>query len=381
MRTKVILPGRVPMLVPHQIAQRLKHEIQEGRFEEEAPFPSHRTLCKLTGASLNTVRLALDILEKEGLIYRRQRSGTFVRRRPDGQPRPVDRSGLTCINIIEPEQPDTRAAIRADYLAGYADALGTAPIETRFVAWAEAARNPDAAYSTRHAHGKQGFILLNIVPPDFLIWLLGRRAAFVVQHFCYYPTRGLPKHNRIFVNKVGGAFEGTRHLLDLGHRRIAFAGRIPKPNAPPSVYEGYRTALLCAGLGTEDDDVFDFGTDDVELAMPHVRQWFASNACPDAVFAQTDAMAIAVLRVAAERGVRVPQDLSVVGFNDLPECAATTPPLTTVADPRRRLGREAVEMLLALAASRRAAFETRILNCHLVLRGTTGPAAGHATPD
>lgn len=374
MKTKVLLPGRVPMLVPDQIAQRLKHEIQEGHFAETEPFPSHRTLCKLTGASLNTVRAALDILEAEGLIYRRQRSGTFVRKPSAERPAGDDKSGLTCINIIEPEQPDTRAGIRADYVAGYAEALGSSPVEIRFVAWAEVARNPEAVYAKRHAQSRQGFILLNIVPPDLLIWLLGRRALFVVQHFCYYPTRGLPAHNRIFVNKVGGAFEGTRHLLDLGHSRIAFAGRIPKPNAPPAVYEGYRTALLCAGLGVEDDEVFDFATDDVELAMPHVRQWFAANPRPDAVFAQTDAMALAVLRVAAETGLRVPEHLSVVGFNDLPDAATSTPPLTTVADPRRRLAREAVEMLRRKAASHETSFETRILNCHLVLRGSTAPA-------
>lgn len=363
------------MLVPDQIAQRLRHDIQEGRFDENAPFPSHRTLCRLTGASLNTVRLALDILEKDGLIYRRQRSGTFVRRQPEAAARPARGNALACINIVEPEQPDARAAIRGDYLSGYADALARTPVETRFVPWSDVARDPDCAYSKRHARGKQGFILLNIVPPDFLIWLLGQRAAFVVQHFCYYPMRGLPRHNRIFVNKVGGAFEGTRHLLDLGHTRIAFAGRMPKPNAPPSVYEGYRTALLCAGLNAEDDDVFDYATDDVEQALAPVRAWFAANPRPDAVLAQTDAMAMAVLRVAAERGLGVPGDLSVVGFNDLPEAARATPPLTTVADPRRRLAREAVEMLLNLTAGRGAEFETRILNCHLVVRGSTGPAA------
>ncbi len=359
------------MLLPEQIAQRLKHDIQEGRFDKDAPFPSHRDVCKITGASLNTVRHALDILERDGLIYRRQRSGTYVSNQTRGKLASEEKCGLACINIIEPEQPDTRASIRADYLAGYAEALKASPIELRFVPWADLTGNPEAAYSKRYAQSRQGFILLNIVPPDFLLWLLGKHAALVVQHFCYYNAGNLPKHNRIYVNKVGGAFDGTRHLLDLGHRRIAFAGRVSKPNAPPAVYEGYRMALLCAGLGVEDNDVFDFGTDDIELALPHVRQWFADNTCPDAVFAQTDAMAIAVLRVASEIGVRVPEDLSVVGFNGLPISATATPPLTTVADPRRRLAREAIEMLLNTSASGSATFETRILNCHLVIRGST----------
>ena len=373
MKNNVVLPERVPMLLPDQIARRLKHEIQEGRFDEGVPFPSHRDVCRLTGASLNTVRLALDILEREGMIYRRPRSGTYIRRPSDGAAVPDGKHALSCINIIETRQPESRAGIRADYLAGYAEALGSSPVELRFVEWTGAFANPDDLYSKGHPKSRQGFILLNILPPDLLIWLLGKHAAFVVQHFCCYSTRGLPRHHRIFVNKVGGAFEGVRHLLDQGHLRIAFAGRVPKPNAPPAVYEGYRTALLCAGLHTEDDDVFDFASDDVEAAIPPVREWFASHACPHAVFAQTDATAMAVLRVAAERGIRVPEDLSVVGFNDLPETAVTIPPLTTVADPRRRLGREAVEMLLRVAASHQDLFETRILNCHLVVRGSTAP--------
>jgi len=95
---------------------------------------------------------------------------------------------------------------------------------------------------------------------------------------------------------------------------------------------------------------------------------------PTAVFAANDLMAIATIDAARDLGLRVPQDLSVVGFDDVPEAVAATPPLTTVAQPIQRMGAEAVGLLVRLIAGDDAARVHVRLPTRLVERGSTAPA-------
>jgi LacI family transcriptional regulator len=92
------------------------------------------------------------------------------------------------------------------------------------------------------------------------------------------------------------------------------------------------------------------------------------------VFAANDLSALGVLEVAHELGIRVPEELSVVGFDDIPEAASATPPLTTVAQPLGEMGAEALRMLLELLAGRVAERHTH-LRAELVVRASTAPPA------
>ena len=138
------------------------------------------------------------------------------------------------------------------------------------------------------------------------------------------------------------------------------------------LYEGYRAALQCAGLGqTRVSIVAEVNTDDVSAAMGQATEYLRQPNCPTAIFAGTDAVGIALLRAAQSLGIAVPRQLSVVGFNDQPEAAASVPPLTTMAGPRRLLARTAVETLLSAAEGKFDSFQTKILNCRLVMRQST----------
>jgi LacI family transcriptional regulator len=357
-----------------RMAERIEQEIREGYFREHQPMPSHRIMCEKHGVSVNTLRHALDLLEAKGLLYRRERSGTFVspqafvKRPSEKQP------ALRCVTIIEKEQPAARAGLRTDYYAGYTDALENLDIKTRFAVWSESATQPGTYLSDRFSRQEQGCILVNVAPPDLLHALRRDSIPFVVQFFCYYPAEGLPEHNLVYVNKVAGAFEATRYLMDMGHHRVALAGRQPVAGELPGIYEGYRSALLCSGKAPLPRDILGFLTDETELAMEPVRAWMKQPDLPTAILAQTDGLALTVLAVAEELGLKVPRNLSVVGFNDLPEAARSRPPLTTVASPRRQLGCEAMTMLLRNASKPSGPFEKRVLNCSLIIRESAGPA-------
>lgn len=145
-----------------------------------------------------------------------------------------------------------------------------------------------------------------------------------------------------------GAYQATRYLLEAGHRRIGMVSGPPEDRiAGGPRIEGYRHALRSYGLAPSDRDIAVAGFD--------FRSGLAAagtllDRVPDltAVFAASDEMAAGVLACCHARGLRVPDDLSVVGYDNLAVAEMTSPPLTTVAQPLEEMGRKAMEMLLSM---------------------------------
>ncbi len=144
-----------------------------------------------------------------------------------------------------------------------------------------------------------------------------------------------------------GARLGVAHLLALGHRRVAFLGAAVGYAFGRETHDGYMDALAAAGRGY-DPRLVRGAPIGVEPAMAATASLLAEPEPPTAVFAATDAMAIGALRAAREHGRRVPDDLAVVGMDDIELAAYTDPPLTTVRVAREEMGRLAAERLIAL---------------------------------
>ncbi|WP_432497142.1 LacI family DNA-binding transcriptional regulator [Kineococcus gypseus] len=175
---------------------------------------------------------------------------------------------------------------------------------------------------------------------------------------------------------VGGACAATRHLLDLGHRRIAHVrGRADLEHSHLREL-GYREALRTAGVPL--DPALVRGGHRAPGAREVARALLALPQPPTAVFAADDAAALRVVEAARGLGLRVPGDLSVVGFEDVPGAARCTPALTTVVRRPQEVGAEAVRLLLDLLEGRRGQQHVR-LPAHVVVRGSTGPAPGPVT--
>ena len=175
-------------------------------------------------------------------------------------------------------------------------------------------------------------------------------------------------------DNLTGAVIATRHLTELGHRRIGFiAGRTDLESARLRE-EGYRTALAEAGIEF-DPGLVRLGDYRRESSHPGVRELLSLPDRPPAIFAANDLSAIATLDVAAEMGLRVPEDLSVVGFDNIPDSALTNPPLTTVSQPLQRMGAEAIALLIRIIDGGPEATDLRethqTLPTERVRRGTT----------
>lgn len=171
-------------------------------------------------------------------------------------------------------------------------------------------------------------------------------------------------------DNLTGARLATEHLIGLGHRRIAFLAGRPDLESSHLRETGYRDALAAAGLPV-DEALIRVGDYRSEATRAPMSELLGLADRPTAVFAANDISAIAAMEVARAAGLRVPEDLSVVGFDDVPEAAGATPPLTTVRQPIQRLGAEAVTLLLALLNGERPATTHVRLDTTLVRRGST----------
>lgn len=187
--------------------------------------------------------------------------------------------------------------------------------------------------------------------------------------------------NSIEVDDEGGAEAAAEHLVELGHRDVAVIAMEPpvllaRPD-PGGVIgrrlAGYRRGLAMAGIELPDERIV-AGPSTVAGGAVAFRRVWAEGLRPTAILAMSDAIAIGVLRAADDLGIDVPQALSVVGFDDVDMAAFVNPPLTTIHQPVRRKGEEAVRLLLGVIERRTLPGEHRRLATHLVVRSSTGPA-------
>jgi DNA-binding LacI/PurR family transcriptional regulator len=164
----------------------------------------------------------------------------------------------------------------------------------------------------------------------------------------------------------GGARAATEHLVSTGRTRIAtITGRLDE-GAGTARYQGFQDALAVAGLEASRVVQGDFAEDGGAQAMGELLSRWPDL---DGVFVASDQMAIGALRVLREAGKSVPDDIAVVGFNDISGARHTMPPLTTVHQPIQALGRELARMLLALLAGEQPS--PLILPTRLVVRASS----------
>jgi alanine racemase len=190
----------------------------------------------------------------------------------------------------------------------------------------------------------------------------------------------LPDYSSVVVDEEGGARAAAEHLLRLGHSEVVVlavegaesaSGQPPERGVAERRLRGYRTALDAAAVPLAADRVVS-GRASIEGGASAFERAWAAGIRPTAVLAMSDAMAIGAARVAREHGLRIPGDLSVVGFDDIDLAAYLDPPLTTVRQPIREKGSTAVRLLTAAMAEHPRP-EHVSLGTRLIVRASTGP--------
>lgn len=183
-----------------------------------------------------------------------------------------------------------------------------------------------------------------------------------------------PTYPGVISTNRQGALAATQHLIELGHRRIGFIGGRPELWSSMRRLQGYEDAHKMAGLEVQPELVVE-GDYSLELGYACAKRLLELPEPPTAIFATNDQSAFGVLQAASENGVRVPEDLSVVGFDNIRESAITTPPLTTVDQSLLQMGYLAATMLFDLVQGNPLDAPIQKVPTRLVVRDSTRPIA------
>jgi GntR family transcriptional regulator, arabinose operon transcriptional repressor len=349
----------------------LEERIASGAWPVGTRLPAEPEIAAQLGVSRGTLRRALARLRERGLVDGAPGRGSFVRSTspsaPQGLPRIV---GVLVPSVARPSAGTLLTAIE-DELDGLGYSMlvatsGTTPAQESGRAGRMVRTGIAGLICYPLDHGMDARLYRSLLDDRVPLVLVDR---YVV---------GLGT-DAVLSDNLGGAFQATSHLAGLGHRRIAF---VTTDNLTTTSVaerqEGYRMALAEHGIpyGTElvsaslGVHAFSSPTSPVEVVSR-----FLEAARPTAVFALHDRVAYLVHRAATALGLRVPQDLSLVGFDDDAAIHEALPFLTSVEQPREPIGRTAARMLVDQVEGRRREHARYVLPTRLVIRASTAAPA------
>ena len=223
----------------------------------------------------------------------------------------------------------------------------------------------------QHAAGVVGIIGLTLSRPGALL------EAASSANLPFVMVDPVDAHHRQMVSVGSSNWAGARtaaeHLLELGHRRIAWIGGPEASDAARDRLYGYQAALDASGVEI-DPSLIRAGQFAIATGAEFAREMLTSAHPPTAIMAGDDEIAVGVLATAHELGVSVPRDLSVMGFDDTPQAAWTTPPLTTVHQHLEGMGAMAVQTILVMADGHQPSSRHVELATSLMVRDSTAPA-------
>ncbi|HHY45902.1 MAG TPA: LacI family transcriptional regulator [Firmicutes bacterium] len=301
-----------------------------------------KDIARLAGVSVNTVSRALngkpEIDEKT-----RQRILEIAREHsysPNSLAASLASKKTRTVGLIVPDICDPFYAQQARGVEDMARARGYTVI---LINTDEDPKTELKAVDTLRSKRVDGMLLTSVFPGiDHVVLLQKQHIPFVLLN------RRLTSLDTDYVvnDNIKGAYEATRHLIRLGHTRIA---HITGPERITSVRErlaGYTKAIQEAGLSIQDDLVFTGESLKPQSGEVLARRALSVNPRPTAIFAFCDTLAMGAYATAKEMGLMVPEDLAIVGYDDIPFAACFEVPLTTVAQPSYEMGRTACKILL-----------------------------------
>lgn len=347
-----------PTALYMQLVRHFRASILSGELPPGSRLPSELELAERYSISRGTVRQAMNLLVNEALIHRIPGKGTFVR--------DSDKAAVALIGVILPHVGD---ALTMDILVGVEQTAKHRRYQVIFAQTEERAAQQAADIQRLRDQRVAGLILfpLTNVAHDALVEGLRADGVPLVLVDRYFPN--LPT-DVVVVNNFDGGYQATCHLIKLGHERIGFvAASGLETTSIRDRFRGYRQALEENRLAY-DDSLLLFYPGDAPRA--DLEAYLKAPERPTAVFASNDSTAMRVMRTADDLGLRVPDNLAVVGFDNVKEAAELSVPLTTVAQSGRRVGARACELLLEQLADPHRPPKHEVLPVQLIVRRSCG---------
>lgn len=361
-----ISPGiREPIYT--SLAHRLRQEIRDGHYEPGQMLGSEHALAKKESISRMTVRRASEVLVREGLLERRPGKGLYVR---------SDEVTTREIQIVAGNlqwEPSLQASRGAQSIAW---GLG---IKTQLY---DAHGDVEADLAMLRGLPRSqadGAIIVSLHSKAFneTIYELKRQGfpfVLVDQKLHDIDVASVTADN------YSGGYQAGQRLIEAGHRRVAFMGDFVATTVRDRL-AGFRDAVMDAGLPLDRSLLLDLGEDQSE---DRLRDWSVSTEqCtrtlmrttnpPTGIFFSCDAVARSGCRALQAMGFRVPEDVSIIGFDDDPLCQWMTPKLTSIRQPFFEMGKVALEMLNDVMAEPTRSLQNRVMPVKLVDRDSVAP--------
>lgn len=351
----------------------IKRKIESGVLKPHDPLPTQIELAKEYNTSEITSRRALSDLVQEGYVYRIRGKGSFIQEKPTGE------VGKKPIRSIYFAHKEVLARLEHPFFNEMFDGIQEVCEENGvdFHLW-----DIGAAYELP-ADPDAGIILLTN-KDDFDLsrltaWQQENRRIVTV-HF-YYPHLGIPY---VIVDNLTGGYLVTQHLLSLGHKRIGVivtGGSMLDINQEFSLrLQGYRLALSQHQIAFDHELVAFMSGDHerLEMGVEGFRRLMKLEQPPTAIFATSDYKALGAMEAARRMGLKVPEEISIIGYDDIKVSKYSYPTLSTVNQNTKKLGQRAAEILLfEFNASQNRLLKDEIVPT-LVARDSTGYAPNKA---
>jgi len=341
-----------------QLKEFIIRYIVENNLNAHDPLFTENELAAKFNMSRHTVRKALDELENEGWIYRKQGVGTFC----------ADRSVIKKID-------DKNIAVITTYVSDY--------IFPRIIKGIDQVLTKEGytilLYNTNNKIEKEIDILENIMTKNIKGVIIEPTKSALphinIDYFEQLKRRGIPyifinsyyeelKPSYIIQDDEGGGFVVTEHLIQLGHRNILGIFK-SDDNQGLNRYKGYIRALRQYGIKIREDNIVWYTTEEMRTKPQEmVKKIFEGTGDkPSAIVCYNDQIAMWVIEALRNLGLTVPNDVSIVGFDDSDYAVLSDIKLTTIVHPKEEMGRQAAKALFKLMEMGNKAFENPITIC------------------
>lgn len=363
-----------PVSLHQQLLNQIRHQILSGAWPAGSRIPSEHALQATLGISRSTIRQALQAAEAEGLIESIPGKGSFVCPAPGPQ---------NCPPLIGLIIPFFHSSFDSQILCGAESVAKTKGYRIIFCNSERQLEEEDRQLQLLIQDRVAGIILWPVMSNSHNRLLF--RLATQNLPLCLI-DRSFPglETDLVLCDNYAGGYQATQHLLDLGHRRIAFLSRsYLNLLSIAERLRGYRQAMRDAGLEPLDpllidipqeistDYVLRVCTDASGEDIAQIKHYLTPPLSFTAIFAMNDLMAITAMKAASLVGVKIPDQLSIVGFDDLEYVSHLEVPLTTIAQDPFALGQQAATLLFARIARSADPPRQVVLPTRLVVRAST----------
>ncbi|MDD5699355.1 MAG: GntR family transcriptional regulator [Victivallaceae bacterium] len=363
-----------PLPLYHQIKLLIISDIQQRKLQKDDCIDKELDLCQKYKVSRITIRHAIADLVRENILYRISGKGTYVARTLEAGDTSLENENQ--IAFVVPDVRDLVGSVIYSGIEAEADRRGYEVIIHT------AGRNIDREnyYLNRliRRNGPGAVILPN--------WGKSNAIQIFELKLHNFPFVLIDRYFRdietdyVITDNLAGAFELISYLISLGHKRIGFIGSLDATSGNDRL-EGYKKALSRHGLIIEEDLIVSLDPDRFASSQTEPegggysegKKLLKLKSPPTAIFASCDQLAYGAMRAIRDLGRKVPEDISVAGFDDLKFSALLEVPLTTMAQPFREIGEKAMKILLDKIEGKNQEIQQLILKPKLIIRKSVAP--------